>query len=109
MTRWRANEGESFYTIDEWMKVVQLHDFHTLPYNELYDVGNYFQTEAEAQRKADLTVGLWKGKIQLTDLFIEKACDAYCRYCDYKKNACNSHKCVAFSTFKEQLIKNQND
>ena len=48
--RWRADDGERYYYIDSHQRILDNTDL-THSYDDMrYELGNYFQTEAEAQR-----------------------------------------------------------
>lgn len=47
--RWRAKEGNYYYTIDMYGSIVKALDFETAQDTCLYNYGNYFQTEEEAE------------------------------------------------------------
>ena len=50
--RWRANYGDKFYYIDALLSVNFLFERKRCVDNDLYELGNYFQTEGEAKEKA---------------------------------------------------------
>lgn len=60
--RWRAENLESYYYIDELFAVNILCDEHDIIDNNLYNNGNYFKTEQEAQQYADKIKELLKNR-----------------------------------------------
>ena len=51
--RWRAKEGEIYYSFTSKFKVEDFYDTKRFLDNKAYDSGNYFQTKEEAQEVAD--------------------------------------------------------
>lgn len=52
MTRWRAPYGEKYYTILGEFSVDYDFDYYCSEDDYLYESGNYFETEAEAEEVA---------------------------------------------------------
>lgn len=48
LPRWRAKENDPFYCIDGTFNIAYVADCRSDTDNLLYEIGNYFQTEAEA-------------------------------------------------------------
>ena len=51
--RWRANRGGGYWIINDLFEVYEFEEDNTDTDTELYNLGNYFQTEKEAQEVAD--------------------------------------------------------
>jgi hypothetical protein len=51
--RWRAQVGEVYYSASANLQVAQMHDTLNQTDNCLFDSGNYFQTEEQAQEYID--------------------------------------------------------
>ena len=51
--RWRAQVGEVYYSASANLQVAQMHDTLNQTDNCLFDSGNYFQTEQQAQEYLD--------------------------------------------------------
>ena len=50
--RWRAEKGEKYFGIYD-KEILSCYDYYEKKDNEIYELGNYFQTEAEAQKIID--------------------------------------------------------
>lgn len=51
--RWRADDGERYYYIDSYQRILDKTDL-THSYDDMrYEMGNYFETEEEAQKIID--------------------------------------------------------
>ena len=48
--RWRAEDEEKYYYIDSYQRILRNTDLRCSYDDMRYELGNYFQTEAEAQR-----------------------------------------------------------
>jgi hypothetical protein len=53
LPRWRAKNKGQYYAIGADMKVIKLHDYRDVECARLYNCGNYFRTEKEAQEMAE--------------------------------------------------------
>ena len=51
--RWRSDDGEKYYYIDSHQRILDNTDLRHSYDDARYELGNYFQTEAEAQRVID--------------------------------------------------------
>ena len=51
--RWRAENGKRYYSADRTFNPTHTTDENTDYDNEMYDSGNYFQTEGECQEFCD--------------------------------------------------------
>jgi len=51
--RWRAQVGEVYYSASANLQVAEMHDTLNQTDNCLFDSGNYFQTEQQAQEYLD--------------------------------------------------------
>jgi len=58
---WKPKAWEEFYYIDAFFKVVKVSWSNSSAFNSLFNIGNCFQTEAEAQAMADKFKELLKG------------------------------------------------
>lgn len=47
--RWRAEKGKSYFAIYDG-EILNCYDYYDKKDNEIFELGNYFKTEAEAQR-----------------------------------------------------------
>jgi hypothetical protein len=61
--RWRANEDYMFYSVNSFGKVVRLTELYDDTCNGLYEMGNYFKTEEEAQPYADKVINVFKERL----------------------------------------------
>ena len=50
LKRWRAEDGKKYYYIDSYQRILRNTDLRHSYDDMRYELGNYFQTEAEAQR-----------------------------------------------------------
>lgn len=55
--RWRAEDRYRYFYIDSCIKVGSSADFRCIEDNERWEVGNYFQTEEEAEEAAKISRG----------------------------------------------------
>jgi uncharacterized protein involved in tolerance to divalent cations len=50
MARWKPKRQETYYFINEYLKIKSYYWWEEREDNELYDVGNCFKTKEEAER-----------------------------------------------------------
>ena len=50
--RWRAEKGKSYFSIDDG-EILNCYDYYDKKDNEIFELGNYFKTEEEAQKVID--------------------------------------------------------
>ena len=60
--RWRAEKRGVFYTVTRFGKVNSTYDFHDNGENALWEMGNYFRTEAEAEAAAEKIRAVLRGE-----------------------------------------------
>lgn len=50
--RWRAEKGKTYFSIDDG-EILNCYDYYDKKDNEIFELGNYFKTEEEAQKVID--------------------------------------------------------
>lgn len=61
--RWRAEEGGIYYFVNAFGEVLDDIDNHmSMSSNDLYDIGNYFRTQEEAEKLAEKFKAIIKGE-----------------------------------------------
>nr|DAT75676.1 MAG TPA: hypothetical protein [Caudoviricetes sp.] len=50
--RWRAEKGKTYFSIDDG-EILNCYDYYDKKDNEIFELGNYFKTEEEAQKVMD--------------------------------------------------------
>lgn len=50
--RWRAEKGKTYFSIDDG-EILNCYDYYDKKDNEIFELGNYFKTEEEAQKIID--------------------------------------------------------
>ena len=56
--RWRAEKGKSYFSIDDG-EILNCYDYYDKKDNEIFELGNYFQTEEEAQKVKEELDKFW--------------------------------------------------
>lgn len=54
--KWRAEEGSQYWYLDRTLKPVMGHDLGTELDDRLFNIGNYFETQAECLASAELLI-----------------------------------------------------
>lgn len=58
--RWRAEEGNKYFTVSDLLDVLSHKDYYNTTDNEFYKLGNYFRTPEAAQKVADQIKEIFK-------------------------------------------------